>query len=233
MNLTSITNLYRSQQSAATNTSIQTDPVQKALATATSNLSRQQAATSASLSSVGQLKSAFSRVADSGAALAATKTDTTNSSLKSNLASFVSAYNDTLSAGSKVAPGTASTAVNSLRRALGSDSGRSDLRSLGITQKSDGSLVLNSKALDTALQDNGAGVRAAAARIGSTADKQADRALSDSGGVGVSYNRLSAAAKSQAARQTELSNLASAQAGLSTSASSQNGINSYLQVLSL
>jgi len=233
MNLSNIANLYRSQQLAATNTSIQTDPVQKALATATSNLSRQQAATTASLSSVGQLKSAFSRVEESGTTLASTKAETTNSSLKSTLTSFVNAYNDTLSAGNKVAPGTATTAVNTLRRALGSDSGRSDLRSLGITQKSDGSLVLNSKTLDTALQDNGAGVRAAAARIGGTAATQADRALSDSGGVGVSYNRLSATAKSQAARQTELSNLASAQVNMTTNTSSQSSINSYLQILSL
>ena len=92
---------------------------------------------------------------------------------------------------------------------------------------------IDSKTLDTALQDNGSGVRAAAARIGGTAATQADRALSDSGGVGVSYNRLSAAAKSQAARQTELSNLASAQASATVSTSSQNSISSYLQVLSL
>lgn len=235
MNLANIANLYRSQQLVATNTSIQTDPVQKALATATSNLSRQQAATTASLSSVGQLKSAFSRVEESGATLAATKAETTNNSFKSTLATFVSAYNDTLSAGSKVAPGTATTAVNALRRTLGSDSGRNDLRSLGITQNANGSLVLSSKTLDTALQDNGAGVRAAAARIGGTAATQADRALSDSGGVGVSYNRLNATAKSQAARQTDLANLATAQTNVTTNTntSSQGGIYSYLQILSL
>lgn len=237
MDISGIANLYRSQQQFSTNASLQTDPVQKALATATSNLAKQQATTNATISSYGQVKSGFTRVEASAETLAATKSTTTTADVKKTLESFVSAYNDTLSAAAKTEPGNVKVEGYALRRSIGSDSSRADLRSMGITQKADGSLSLDSKALDAALQSNGAGVRSAATRIGSQAEKLASHALSDSGGVGSSLSKLTAKAQSLEARQTDLSNLSSAaqafQQQSTQSTSSQSGINSYLQVLSL
>ena len=239
MNITDLSNLYRSQQYLQSTSATQTDPVQKAFASAAARLNKEQQTTSVQVSAVGQVKAGFARVEDAGKALASTQPTTTTADIKKGLQALVSAYNDARSAATSATTdsGRTRTAANDLRRAVATDSSRTDLRSLGITQQQDGSLTLDSKVLDKALQSNPDSVRTSAARIGSQLQQTASRALSDSGSVGATLNTLNARAQNIEARLAEQQNLATASQQTvqqrSASASSFLGINSYQNIFSL
>ncbi len=150
MNVTNLANLYRSLQ---TTTAAPVDPVQKGLEKAGTRLDAEKQSNAVQLSSYGQVKSGFARIEDAGKTLA--KADTLSpADTKKALQAMVSAYNDTRSAASATTPGYASNAANSLRRAASSSSMRSDMQALGITQKSDGSLSIDTQKLDQTMAAN-------------------------------------------------------------------------------
>ena len=209
MNVTEIANLYTRQQSLSTNSNVQTDKVQKAFATAASRLEKQQQTTSVQLSSYGKVKAAFASVDDAGKSLAATKSTTAAADLKKGIESFVKAYNDAQSSAVST-DGGARSAGNDLRRTASNDSNRSDLRSLGISQNVDGSLAIDAKKLDAALQSSPDNARAAATRVSGQLQQVATRALSSTGGIGATMNTLTSRADSLKAAQTSQANLTSA-----------------------
>lgn len=228
MNVTGITNLYRSFQTTA---AAAVDPVQKAIEKASTRLEGQKQATAVQLSAYGQVKAGFSRVEDAGKALAKNDSLSTTDTKKA-LQSLVSAYNDTRSAAASTSPGYAGNASNTLRRTASTDSMRSDLKSLGITQKSDGSLAIDAKKLDHALASNPSTFRETASRVGGQLQQSASRALSEGGGISKTLNSLSAQAQQIGAQQSGLQGLTSAQQSLSSSDSAA-GISSYMRMFSL
>lgn len=237
MNVTEIANLYTRQQSLSTNSSVQMDKVQKAFATAASRLETQQQTTSVQLSAYGKVKAAFASVEDASKALATTKSTTTAADLKKGIESFVKAFNDARNS-SVATEGSARSAGNDLRRAASSDSNRSDLRSLGISQNTDGSLSIDSKKLDAALQSNQGAAGAAATRVSGQMQQIATRALSSTGSIGATLNTLTSRSASLQAAQTSQANLTSAyQQTVSEQAnkwkSATAGITSYQNIFSM
>ena len=213
MNVSGIANQYLSLATLRTNSASSTNStnsastvsqsgnVQKALSTATARLEQERQTTTAQISAYGLVKSDFARVQDSGKALAATQSTTSTADVKKNLQAFVSAYNDTRSAAAKITTGVAQAAGRELQRTVSTDSARADLKSLGITQNKDGTLTLDTKALDQALQTSAATVRDAAGRLGSSAQQTATRVLSDTGGINTSLNALTSREQSIESRQ--------------------------------
>jgi len=145
---------------------------------------------------------------------------------------MVSAYNDTRSAAVATAPGFASNAANSLRRAASTSSVRSDMQSLGITQKSDGSLAIDTKKLDQALAANPNAVKETAGRVGSQLQQNATSQLSENGGISRTLSSLSARAQQIEGRQSSLQGLANSLMS-SSSSSSSSGIDSYMRIFSM
>ncbi len=228
MNVTSIANLYSSLQTTAT---APADPVQKGLDKAVTRLEGQRQTNEVQLSAYGQVKSGFSRVEAAGKTLATTGA-ISPADTKKALEAMVSAYNDTRSAATSTTPGYASNAANSLRRAASSDSMRSDMQSLGITQKSDGSLAIDTKKLDQALAANPNAVKEAAGRVGSQLQQTATRALGESGGISSTLNSLSSRAQRIEMQQSSLQGLSGVQSS-SNSSNSATGIASYQRMFSM
>jgi flagellar hook-associated protein 2 len=237
MNVSEIANLYTRQQSLSTNSNVQSDPVQKAFATAASRIEKQQQTTNVQLSSYGKVKAAFASVDDAAKSLSAMKSTTSSADLKKGIESFVQAYNDARGA-AVTTEGSARSAGNDLRRTASSDGNRSDLRSLGITQNTDGSLAIDSKKLDAALQANPEIARAAATQVSGQMQQVATRALSSSGSVGATFNTLTSRADSLNAAKASQANLTSAyQKTVSDQANrwsaSLAGITSYQNIFSM
>jgi flagellar capping protein FliD len=149
---------------------------------------------------------------------------------KKALQSLVTAYNDTRAAAASTAPGSAGNAANTLRRTASTDSIRAELQSLGITQKSDGSLAIDTKKLDQALAANPTSAKEATARVGGQLQQSAARSLSESGGISKTLNSLNARAQQIEGQQSGLQGLVSAQ---QTASSSSTGISSYMRMFSL
>jgi flagellar capping protein FliD len=226
MNVTGIANLYRSMQTSAVTS---TDPIQKGLERASTRLETQRQTTNVQLSAYGQVKSGFARVEEAGKTLAKAE-PLTPADTKKALQSLVTAYNDTRSAAASTAPGSAGNAANALRRTASTESMRADLQSMGITQKSDGSLAIDTKKLDQALAANPSVVKEAAARVGGQLQQNATRSLSESGGISKTLNSLNARAQQIEGQQSGLQGLVSAQ---QTASSSSTGISSYMRMFSL
>lgn len=241
MNISGIANQYlslASLQTSATSAVAQTDKTQKAFSSAAARLDQARQTTTAQISAYGQVKSDFARVQDSGKALANTQSTTSTADVKKNLQAFVSAYNDARSAVAKTTTGSAQTAGRDLQRAVSTDSARADLKSLGITQNKDGTLTLDTKALDQALQTNAGTVRGAASRIGSTAQQTATRALSNSGSINTSLNALNTKEQGIEARQASQQQLATESQQQVSQVSSRlnnalSGITAYNRIFSL
>lgn len=228
MNVTGIANLYRSLQTTA---GTPLSPVQQGLEKTSSRLESQRQATEVQLSAYGQVRSGFSRVEDIGKTLA--KADSVGpAETKQALQSLVTAYNDTRGAAASTSPGYASNAANTLRRAASTESMRADLQSLGISQKSDGSLAIDAKKLDQALAANPDAVKQAAARVGGQFQQNATRALSESGGISKTLSSLSSRAQQIEGQQSGLQGLVGAQQTAS-SGNSSAGIESYSRMFSL
>jgi flagellar hook-associated protein 2 len=230
MNITSIANLYTSLQTTSAK-AVTTDPVQKGLEKASARIEGQIEATGVQLSAYGQVKSGFARVEDAGKTLAKTG-NLSVADTKKALQSMVAAYNDTRSAAASTSPGNASNAANALRRAASADSMRADLQSLGITQKSDGSLSIDTKKLDQALASNPDSAKGVAARVGGQFQQNASRALSESGGINKTMNSLNTQNQQLESRQSNLQALSSAQLS-SANSNSYAGIASYQRMFSM
>ena len=179
--------------------------------------------TKTQLSAFGVLKSAVSQSQIAAQALgklgaAATEADTTKA-----LANFFNGYNAVVSAsqkaadsaGNSVASGTATSAGVSAgrvgkdyQRTLTSGTIADVLKKLGLSTKSDGTLVQDAKQFAQNLKADPAGVRAALAKLGAAVDATAGKELNPNGALGDALSRLSQRNTTLAAQQKALSSAA-------------------------
>ena len=246
MNITNIANMYTSQQmlkatgTNASNTD-STSAVKKAFSAAASRIDQQRQSASVQLSGLASVKSGYSQVQDTGKALSSTSSTTSNADIKKNLQAMVAAFNGTRTAAASAAAGnTNNNSANALQKVASNDSNRSDLKSLGITQNKDGSLTLDTKKLDAALQSDSGKVKTAASRVGGQMQTTASAALSSSSSLNNSLSSLSHkvhALETRQASQQSLADNAMANASGVTATSSANsaysGISSYQNIFSL
>lgn len=189
------------------------DPVAAAFGKASGRLEERIESTQVQLSAYGRIKSAFAEVQSGAKGLADAKPTATADDLKKAVGSFVEAYNKankvlgtaTRGQGSETAAladdPRARIAGNDLRRAVSQGSTLSDLRRLGVTQAADGSLALDTKAFESALNAVPEQVRSTLVRVGNQADRTTTRELADTGHIGGSVNTLNNRSRSLEAQQ--------------------------------
>lgn len=201
-------------QSARQSSQTTSDPVADALKHANNRIEQQLGSTKVQLSAYGQIKGAFSEVQTASKALSEPKKTATTDNVKKAVAGFVSAFNkanktvgaavqgDGKQVGTLANDARARNAVTDLRRSVTEGSALSDLGKIGITQNKDGSLAVDAKALDKALQSNPDQVRSTVAGVGQQVEKTATRELANNGNVGSSVNTLNNRSRSLEARQS-------------------------------
>lgn len=227
-----------------------TPDVSTLLAPATKRLSQQLESTKVQLSAFGQIKSAFSSVETSATSLAATakKETATTADITKAAQAFVSAFNQATQTVNKTTSGGAEAgalATNVRARFAGNDlaqsataaTAASDLKSLGITSNKDGTLNLDVKALEQALQSNPSGTRDTIAALGGSVAATASREVGNSGNVGASVNSLTTRSQTLGTQQASLQKQAETlQASLDAQAATLNytaatGLSAYKSLL--
>lgn len=164
------------------------DPAGEALGRAQRRVEQQRDSTRVQISAYGKLKSAVATLQTAGQALTDSKKTAEVADLKKAASEFVNAYN----AAGKAAAGAGDLrtqfSANNLRRALGGEN--IDLGRLGISQGQGGTLVLDSKALDQALEADAGRVRETLSQVGGQVEQAAGRELGGGGNVSTGLNSL-------------------------------------------
>lgn len=229
MDITSIVNLIGQSQSYAAQSgqvspSASSDAVTAAFKKAGSRVEQQLGSTKVQLSAYGQIKSSLAEVQTAGKALGDAKQTATATDVKKAASAFVDAYNKasqtlgTAIQGEGKQPGAlandsrARFAASDLRRSVTAGSSLVDLNKIGITQNKNGSLAVDTKALESAFQANPDQVRTTLASLGGQAEKTATRELAKGGNVGGSVEALGNRSRSLEAQQnTQQAQIAAAQ----------------------
>ena len=84
------------------------------------------------------------------------------------------------------------------------------LRQIGITQQRDGSLAIDAKKFDAALQNDASAVREVLTKVSQSVERSAGREISGNGNIGRTANALNERARSQESEQTQQLALAAA-----------------------
>lgn len=223
------------------------DLASAALKAANDRVTQQLDSAQVKLSAFGQIKNAFAQVESAAQGLSKLKSGTTSVDLKSAVSSFVNAFNQANStvnsqtreksgntaAGALSSDMRARLAGNDLQRALTRGDTASNLAKLGITRSKDGSLAVDSKALQNALQANPEQVRSTLAAVGAQVETTASRELGSGGHVGSSVNALASRSRDLTAQQSQ-QQIAAAVTQISNAQTSglfATGVAAYQQVL--
>lgn len=245
------TRLQMAQLSQATSHSSAAGTAANTLAPATERLGKELESTNVKLSAYGQIKSSFGGAQTAAKSLtsSAISKTATNADIEKAAQAFVNAYNQ---AHQSVSSATASSskqsgalATDSRAKSAGSDlarsftdgNGLSDLKKAGITQNANGTLSLDTKALQTALQSNATQTKTTLANLGQQVSNSAGRELASTGNVGVSVGKLTNRAQTLAAQQSALEQQASSlqslldQQNTTLNYATANGLAAYQKVL--
>lgn len=206
------------------------------LAQAHKRIGLQVQATTATLSTLGQFKSAM---ADLKTAASALSSSTGANNTQSLVEKFVAAYNATVKAAGASGPNTPSDTsvareLRQMRTAL-HDAGGASLSSLGLSVSKDGTLALDSKALEKNLQSDAANTVAAFGQLGKRIAGAADKALAENGHLNTSLERLDDKTKALQHQQelmvnaaSQLNSLFSTSTASQTTGWSQKALSAYL-----
>lgn len=234
--------LYRSADLAATKrgSSVTASP----LDAASQRVTQQLSSTVVQLSSFSQIKSGFDSLQTAAKDLSDTKKTATSSDVVKVAQAFTSAFNTTSKAvslavsgdgkksGALAGDGRATLVSNDLKSILSSGN-VSDLKKIGISKKTDGTLSVDTTALQNAFQANPNTVKDTLSRIGKQAEQVSARELAATGSVGGSVNRLTELSKNLESQSASLKNLGSIfqDNGQSSANSLVSGaIKTYLQI---
>lgn len=206
----------------------------------TQRLNQQLASTNVQLSAFGQIQSAFSgaQTAANKLTAAATSTTATNADIAQAAQAFVAAYNQSVQAVGNAVGGTgalasdfrASRAGNDLAQSIASGAGPANLAQAGISLNKNGTLTLDAKALEQALQSGGSQTKAALAYLGQQVGSTTGRELASAGNVGAGVGGLTSQSQTLAAQQNALQQQGTA---LQNTLTSQSTVLNYLTATGL
>lgn len=189
-------------------------PAAKALKRATSRTEESLQSAKVQLSAYGQIKGAVSELQTASRAVSDPKKTATADDARKAIENFVGAFNKAHAAvnnatknngkeaGALANDSRARIAGNDLRRSVSEGNSSAELKKAGITQNKDGSLSLDSKALDKALKESPEQTVAAVGEVGKQVEKTATRALANNGNVGGSVENLNKRSRSLEAEQS-------------------------------
>lgn len=188
--------------------------------------------TSAQLSKFGLLKSALSDGQQAASAMSKFSASASASDVTTALGTFFKTFNASIGAANVAATSTdtssassnAKRVVSDMKAALRSDSATTDaMKKLGLTVKSDGTLVQDAKQFAAALDSDPAGVRSAMATLGKKIDALSSKELASSGTVGSALSSLTARNTALAAQHKALLALEQAMSASSNPLTSNSG----------
>jgi len=175
-------------------------------------LSRAVDSTQVQLSGYGQIKASFAATQSAAQTLRATAANTGAgvADVRKAVQGFVDAFNQsvkTVSTAVKqngaLAGQTQAVLANAdLNGSITAGSGVTDLRQLGVTRGQDGTLTLDSAALEKAFQTNATQVRSALTELGQQVGNRLGSELAAGGNIGGSVATLATRAQSLATQQT-------------------------------
>ena len=192
------------------------DRVTQAFQKADKRIQQQRDLASVQLSSFGRLKSAFAGTEAAASGLKSITSASSAADVRAATGTFVKAFNSAVEtaraaaaqSGAPVESNRARAAETELRHSVNADAASAELRKIGITRQANGTLALDSKVLDTALDTDPGTVRSTLSRIGQQVGQTATGQLADGGNIGRAVNALSDRAISLEVRQAEQQALA-------------------------
>ena len=238
-------------QKAGVPASTKADLATGAFDLASKRIGQQVDATNVQLLAFGQVKSSFVDVQSAGMSLTTPGKTSTVEDVTKAVQSFADVYNKATSIvnaaiksdgklpGALVDDGRANLAGFDLKRLVTGGSNTADLKKIGVSVNQDGSITVNAKALQNAVQTNPAMVQDTLAKVGAQAVQVSQRELASTGNIGSSINTLNVRAKnleSKAAGQLKLSTdsqNAVRQQNATLSNNATDGIAAYIQMFSL
>ncbi|MDD5176449.1 MAG: flagellar filament capping protein FliD [Sterolibacterium sp.] len=222
--------------------SVASDPVARAFDGANKRVGKPLESTNVQVSAFGQIKSGFANLQTVGSGLSSLNKTSTDSDTISAAQSFIEAFNNTSNVISTNTKGTGNTggvlsdnsnavlAGYDLKRTLTSGSNTAELRKIGISVNSSGTLSLDTKALGSALTANSNAVKDTLAKVGNQVAQVSTKELN--GNIGSAVNTLSTRAKDLAAQQNAASLLLAIQQSVTdVSRGASVGIAAYMKVL--
>jgi hypothetical protein len=232
-------------QKAGVPASTKADLATGAFDLASKSIGQQVDASSVQLSPFGQVKSSYVDVQSAGRTLTTpAKTSTVEDATKA-IQSFANAYNNATrimntvsnSTGTLAANGYANSASSSLKNVVASGSNTADLQNIGVSVNQDGTISVDAKVLQSAMQANPSSVQDTLAKVGALAVQASQQELT--GTVGGTGNSLSTRAKNPGVKATGPQTLA-ADSQIATQQQTENagnnaasGIAAYTQMISL
>lgn len=244
-----VLNTTLSQQPRVSN-SVKADQATGAFDLASQRIGQQVSATNVQLSAFGQIKSSYADIQSAAKSLSAPGKSSTTEDTTKTVQAFAEAFNkatqtvDTALKGNGKTAGAlagdvrANLAGFDLKKIVTNGSNTTDLKKIGISVKQDGTLSVDTKALQGAIQSNPDSVRATLARVGAQAEQVTGKELANTGNLGNAVNTLSSRSKNLETRATEQKKLASAslnsiqQQTASLGNNSAGGIAAYTQMFS-
>ena len=189
-----------------------TDRITQAFARASSRLTQQIDSTNVQLSAFGQIKSSFAAAQTAANALTTTAANQTATGVdvRKAVQAFVDSFNQAAGTagaavnltGALANQGRAALANSDLTASITAGSGITELRQLGITRNQNGTLTLDTNALDQAFQSNSAQVRGAMTQLGQQVGTRLGGELTATGNVGASVATLTQRSETLATQQT-------------------------------
>lgn len=248
--LDSMTSIAMLSQNSTVSASTSGNPATGAFALASQRIGQKLNSTNVQLSAFGQISSGFANVQSASKDLTNPAKTATSADVVNAVQNFANAFNTATKAVSTAVNGTgngngvlandfhARFAANDLKSVLTSGTNTSDLSKIGVSVNKDGTLSVNTKTLQAAIQANPGAVNNTLANIGQQAGQVSTKDLATTGNIGSSVNTLSGTAKTlqaQSAAQQKLaadSQLAVQQQG-ATVGSATSSIAAYMQIFSL
>lgn len=227
MTVSSIGSFNSSNRSLQAALQAASDPAGEALKRAQTRTQQQFDSSTVKLSAFGQAKSAVAALDSASDNLAKAAQSGSSEELKTSAGAFVTAFNSAIKAAT--AAGSASGDVraqltgNNLARALRNSDAASSLSKAGVTKNADGSLSLNSKTFDQALQARPQATRDALGRAGTQVGSAATRELAPSSNINSAVGSLSKQVKSLGTQLTQQLAFAAQQQQAQDQLSNQQG----------
>jgi hypothetical protein len=191
MSIGQLNNSLNTSYSTNSQATSKLDGVSTSLKRASTKLQTQLDSATASLSSLGKFKASVGELQTAAQGLSQFKTGTSSEDVKKKLASFIANFNKMVT--STKAAASDSSGVerisSGMTRAMSADLSRIiELRNMGFTRGSDGTLRLDATKFEAAYQASPSAMQGTLSKLGKLVDKAASKELASDGRIGTSID---------------------------------------------
>lgn len=223
------TGLSTGSRSAQTQATEKLDPVSASINRSKVKLQTQLDTATASLSTLGKFKASISVTQTAAKNLTTLKGASTRDEVKTALTSFITNFNSMVASTKNVAAETSGieSISKGMTRAMTADFSKiSELRQMGFTKATDGTLKIDTAKFDAAYKASPSGVQSTLSKLGQLIDKAAIKELASQGRISDSMDSLTSKTSALKLQQSALIKAAQQVSSLSQ-ASISNALSAY------